>query len=180
MITDEARHVHYGVARAAQVLPRGLAERERSEREDWAFEMSLLLRNRFLAHEFYDEFYAHRMTRRAWDELMLQRDLMGLFRRTMFRRIVPNLKRIGLLSDAHPPALRVARPARVRARAGGQRADGQGAARRRVRRGRPRAARGRPRRPRGEISRWTERRPRARRRTASGCRRSRRCRRRAT
>ena len=43
------------------------------------------------------------MTRCAWDELMLQSDLMGFFRRTMFRRIVPNLKRIGLLSARMRP-----------------------------------------------------------------------------
>ncbi|WP_437589573.1 ferritin-like domain-containing protein [Sorangium sp. So ce1000] len=98
VITDEARHVHYGVLALGRFYREGIDERARREREDWAFELSVLLRNRFLAHEFYDEFYAHRMTRCAWDELMLESDLMGFFRRTMFRRIVPNLKRIGLLS----------------------------------------------------------------------------------
>ena len=72
MITDEARHVHYGVL-ALQEYFRELTERERREREDWAFEVSLLLRNRFLAHEFYEEYYAHAMTRRAqWEQLVLQ------------------------------------------------------------------------------------------------------------
>jgi hypothetical protein len=101
VITDEARHVHYGVLALRQyyVDERG-ADRER---EDWAFEVALMLRNRFLAHEFYEEFWAHAMTRAEWDALVLGSDLMTFFRRTMFRRIVPNLKRIGLLSDRVRP-----------------------------------------------------------------------------
>jgi hypothetical protein len=80
-----------------------LSERERMEREDWAFEMSLLLRNRFLAHEFYDEYYAHLVRRAEWNRMILESPFMDFFRRTMFRRIVPNLKRIGLLSDRIRP-----------------------------------------------------------------------------
>jgi hypothetical protein len=98
VITDEARHVHYGVLAIQEFVEKGISERERSAREDWAFEVALLLRNRFLAHEFYDEYYAHAMSRRAWDELVLRSPMMSLFRKTMFKRIIPNLKRIGLLS----------------------------------------------------------------------------------
>ena len=101
VITDEARHVHYGVLALREFYVNdGGADRER---EDWAFEISLMLRNRFLAHEFYEEFYAHQMSRRAWDELVLGSELMQFFRKTMFRRIIPNLKRIGLLSDRVRP-----------------------------------------------------------------------------
>jgi hypothetical protein len=103
VITDEARHVHYGVLALKEVYSKHLPERERRDREDWAFEMSLLLRNRFLAHEVYDEFYGHAMSRAQWDELLLASELMSLFRKTMFRRIIPNLKRIGLLSDRIRP-----------------------------------------------------------------------------
>jgi hypothetical protein len=102
VITDEARHVHYGVL-ALQEYFAQLSDGERREREDWAFEVSLFLRNRFYAHEFYDEFYAHQMTRRQWEELVLRSDMMSLFRRTMFKRVIPNLKRIGLLSDRIKP-----------------------------------------------------------------------------
>ncbi len=98
VITDEARHVHFGVL-ALEQHARELPERGRREREDWAFEVAILLRNRFLAHEFYDEYYGHAMSRRSWDRVILGSRLMALFRETMFRRIVPNLKRIGLLSD---------------------------------------------------------------------------------
>jgi hypothetical protein len=103
VITDEARHVHYGVLALSDFIEAGLPERARREREDWALEVAVLLRNRFLAHEFYDEYYAHAMSRRTWDRMVLQSPMMALFRKTMFKRIVPNLKRIGLLSDRVRP-----------------------------------------------------------------------------
>jgi len=99
VIRDEARHVHYGVIALEAYYKDGLSDRERREREDWAFEASLMLRNRFLAHELYDEFFAHRMKRSEWDKMVLESEMMAIFRRSMFKRIVPNLKRIGLLSD---------------------------------------------------------------------------------
>jgi hypothetical protein len=102
VITDEARHVHYGVL-ALQEYFAQLTEAERREREDWAFEVSLFMRNRFFAHEFYDEFYGHAMSRAQWDELVLKSQMMRLFRRTMFKRVIPNLKRIGLLSERIRP-----------------------------------------------------------------------------
>ncbi len=98
IIADEARHVHFGVLALTEVVQQ-LSERERREREDWAFEVSLFLRNRFFAHEFYEEHWAHRLPRRAWDALVLESEMMALFRKTMFRRVIPNLKRIGLLSE---------------------------------------------------------------------------------
>ena len=103
VITDEARHVHYGVVALRKHYATALSERERREREDWAFEVAYLLRNRFLAHELYDEFYAHQMTRSQWDELLLSSEMMRVFRRTMFKRIIPNLRSIGLLTQRIRP-----------------------------------------------------------------------------
>jgi hypothetical protein len=102
VITDEARHVHYGVLALQEFLAE-LSEQERREREDWAFEVSLFLRNRFYAHEFYDEYYGDLMSRAQWEKLVLESEMMRLFRRTMFKRVIPNLKRIGLLSDRIRP-----------------------------------------------------------------------------
>jgi len=99
VIGDEARHVHYGVLSLADCYTGELSEKELRERQDWAFEMSLLLRNRFLLQEFYDEYYAHEMSRKAWNRHMMDCSMMTLFRQTMFKRIVPNLKRIHLLPD---------------------------------------------------------------------------------
>jgi len=99
VITDEARHVHYGVLALRKFYATEISERERREREDWAFEVAVLLRNRFLAGEFYEEHWAHAMSRAEWNQLVLDSGMMTIFRRTMFKRIVPNLKGIGLLSD---------------------------------------------------------------------------------
>jgi hypothetical protein len=103
VITDEARHVHYGVIALESYYVDELSPSERREREDWAYEISVLLRNRFLAHEFYDEHYAHAMKRKEWDALVDSTGLMDNFRRSMFKRLIPNLKRIGLLSDRIRP-----------------------------------------------------------------------------
>jgi hypothetical protein len=102
VISDEARHVHYGVLALSEYLKQ-LTERERAEREDWTFEVCLFLRNRFFAHEFYDEYYGHQMSRAAWEKLVLQSEMMSTFRSTMFKRVIPNLRRIGLLSDRIRP-----------------------------------------------------------------------------
>jgi hypothetical protein len=102
VIMDEARHVHYGVV-TLQNYYADLSPRKKREREDWAFEIALLLRNRFLAHEFYEEYYAHLMTRQTWNKIILRSKYMERFRRTMFRRLIPNLKRIHLLSDRMRP-----------------------------------------------------------------------------
>jgi len=103
VITDEARHVHFGVLALRECYTKELSEKEIRERQDWAFEMSLLLRNRFLLHEFYDEFYGHAMSRKAWDAFIMSCPEMSTFRKRLFKRIVPNLKRINLLPDRLRP-----------------------------------------------------------------------------
>ena len=55
VIQDEARHVHYGVLALREHVTKELSESERREREDWAFEVALLMRNRFMAYEIYEE-----------------------------------------------------------------------------------------------------------------------------
>ncbi|MEX1365965.1 MAG: diiron oxygenase [Nannocystaceae bacterium] len=102
VITDEARHVTFGVV-ALRDYYGALPENERRDREDWAYEISVLLRNRFLAHEFYDEYYAHCMSKRQWNAAVLRSGFMGRFRTTLFRRLIPNLKKIHLLSDRVRP-----------------------------------------------------------------------------
>jgi len=98
VIQDEARHVHFGVV-ALEVAYARMPENERRMREDWAYEMCLLLRNRFLAHAYYEQYYAHAMSRRSWDRIVLDSDFLARFRVRTFQRILPNLRRIGLLSD---------------------------------------------------------------------------------
>lgn len=98
VITDEARHVTFGVMALREHYAK-LSDRERNEREDWAYEITVLMRNRFLAHEFYDEYYGHVMSRQRWDRLVLGSEFMRRFRDTLFRRLIPNLRKIHLLSD---------------------------------------------------------------------------------
>ena len=59
--------------------------------------------NRFLAFELYEESFAHRLTRAKWKDFVYRSKGLGTFREVMFRRMVPNLREIGLLSDRVRP-----------------------------------------------------------------------------
>lgn len=98
IIQDEARHVHYGVLALREQIKR-LSDAERREREDWAFEVAILMRNRFLAHEIYYEWFEGQMRLKAWNKVMMTSPGMLKFRSIMFRRLIPNLDYIGLMSD---------------------------------------------------------------------------------
>jgi hypothetical protein len=104
VIQDEARHVHYGVLALREHITKELGESERREREDWAFEVALLMRNRFMAYEVYDEWFAGLLPRAKWRELVTSVPGMREFRQVMFSRLVPNLREIGLLSSRILPA----------------------------------------------------------------------------
>ncbi|TKD12222.1 ferritin-like domain-containing protein [Polyangium fumosum] len=103
IIQDEARHVHYGVCALREHFTKHLTERERQEREDWAFEVALLMRNRFAAYEVYEEWFEGRMTRADWRNVVYRSQGMEEFRTVMFSRLVPNLREIGLLSPRIMP-----------------------------------------------------------------------------
>ena len=57
------------------------------------------MRNRFLAYEVYEEWFEGRLSRENWRQLMLDPPGMKEFRSTMFARLVPNLREVGLLTD---------------------------------------------------------------------------------
>jgi hypothetical protein len=99
IIQDEARHVHYGVLALREHITGHLTPSERNEREDWAFEVALLMRNRFMAYEVYEEWFEGKISRAQWREFVLRAPGMERFRQVMFSRLVPNLREIGLLSD---------------------------------------------------------------------------------
>jgi hypothetical protein len=98
VIQDEARHVHYGVLALREHMTQALSDSERREREDWAFEVALLMRNRFMAYEVFEEWFEGKMSRAQWRELVTHAPGMQLFRQVMFSRLVPNLREIGLMS----------------------------------------------------------------------------------
>ncbi len=103
VIQDEARHVHYGVLALREHIAKELSESERREREDWAFEVALLMRNRFMAFEVYEEWFEGTISRDEWKRFVNEVPGMKLFRQVMFSRLVPNLKEIGLLSPRIMP-----------------------------------------------------------------------------
>jgi hypothetical protein len=103
VIQDEARHVHYGVLALREQYTKELGERERQEREDWAFEVALLMRNRFMAYEVFEEWFEGRVSRAKWREFALASPGLHQFRQVMFSRLVPNLREIGLLTPRVMP-----------------------------------------------------------------------------
>jgi hypothetical protein len=98
VIQDEARHVHYGVLALREHITKHLSDAERHEREDWAFEVALLMRNRFLGYEVYEEWFEGRLPRAKWREFVFRSPAMRTFIHVMFNRLVPNLREIGLMS----------------------------------------------------------------------------------
>ncbi|MBK7399936.1 MAG: ferritin-like domain-containing protein [Myxococcales bacterium] len=103
VIQDEARHVHYGVCALREHFHHHITEREREEREDWAFEVALLMRNRFMAYEVYEEWFEGLISREQWRTFVEQSPGMQQFRTVMFSRLVPNLREIGLLTKRIMP-----------------------------------------------------------------------------
>ena len=104
VIQDEARHVHYGVLALREHINYNLPKNEREEREDWAYEVALLMRNRFMAYEVYEEWFdGTSVTRDQWRQLIMNSPGMQRFRQVMFTRLVPNIRDIGLLSERIRP-----------------------------------------------------------------------------
>jgi hypothetical protein len=103
VMRDEVRHVHFGVLALREQIA-GLTEGQRREREDWALEVAILLKNRFLAYEVYDEWFAGtRVSRKQWRTFVNEAPGMRRFRHIMFHRLVPNLREIGLLTPRVRP-----------------------------------------------------------------------------
>lgn len=93
IMQDESRHVAFGVLALQDVLA-DLNEAERREREDFILECSHLLKERFLGDEIWERLdLPMAECRRLADESMM----MQMFRKLLFSKIVPNVKRLGLL-----------------------------------------------------------------------------------
>ena len=56
------------------------------------------MRNRWLAYEVYDEWFAGILPRDRWRTFITQAPGAAEFRALMFSRLVPNLREIGLLT----------------------------------------------------------------------------------
>jgi hypothetical protein len=95
VMRDEARHVAFGVMSLKDFYLTQLNEKERREREEFTYEACRLMRDRFLAQEVWENM---QMPVAECIELTLHSPSMVEFRRLLFMRIVPNIKRLGLLS----------------------------------------------------------------------------------
>src|SRR5262249_1819556 len=68
---------------------------ELREREDFVIEASVLMRDRLLMEEVWEPLGLPRQAMTAWS---LQTPFMAGFRQILFSKIVPNLRRLGLLT----------------------------------------------------------------------------------
>jgi hypothetical protein len=95
VMQDEARHVAFGVLSLRDYY-RDFPEREVREREDFVYEAAVLMRDRFLFQEVWDKLG---LPVEECCRIALDNQFQRLFRQMLFSKIVPAIKKIGLLSD---------------------------------------------------------------------------------
>ncbi len=95
VMMDEARHVAYGVLSLTDVYD-NMNERDVAEREDFVYEAAVLMRDRFLFEEVWEKLG---LPVEKCKEIALNNTGQVMFRQLLFSKIVPCVKRIGLLSD---------------------------------------------------------------------------------
>jgi hypothetical protein len=93
VMSDEARHVAFGVLTLREVYA-DMTAAEIKERQEFAFEAAILMRNRFLYQEVWE-----RMGIATADVLpgLAQDPVRRDFQQMLFSKIVPNCKKLGLL-----------------------------------------------------------------------------------
>jgi len=93
VMADEARHVAFGVL-SLQEACKDLTAREIRERQEFCYEAAVKMRDRFLGQEVWER---AGLPVRECCEVMLTSPLQREFRKVLFSKIVPNLKKLGLL-----------------------------------------------------------------------------------
>jgi hypothetical protein len=91
---DEARHVAFGIASLRDVYT-DMPAAERRDREEFVCEAAELMRDRFLQTEVWDRLG---LDVEACETYMRDSDAQVFFRAQLFGKVVPNVKRIGLLT----------------------------------------------------------------------------------
>ena len=95
IMADESRHVAFGVLSLQKMYNGGLSSQEMREREDFVIESVQLLRDRLMMKLVFERMgYDVPL----WLDWMRNTDFNKGFRQMMFSKIVPNLKRLGLLT----------------------------------------------------------------------------------
>ncbi|MGH9031839.1 MAG: ferritin-like domain-containing protein [Acidimicrobiia bacterium] len=95
VMADEARHVAFGVL-SLQEYYAGLDGKELRERQEFAFEAAVRMRDRLMMHAVWEKMGVDRKT---VTEFLLGLRRMGNnpFQAALFSKIVPNCKKLGLL-----------------------------------------------------------------------------------
>jgi hypothetical protein len=94
VMRDEARHVAFGVL-SLKGYYHATPAAELAEREDFVIEACFLMRDRLVGEEIAD---AVGFDRAEVREIILESPIMQMFRQALFARVVPNIKRLGLLT----------------------------------------------------------------------------------
>ena len=95
IMADESRHVAFGVLSLEDLYTKELTPAEIREREDFVIEATYLMRDRLLMHDVFERM---NFDVKTWVEWSLQTPFMQGFRQMLFSKIVPNLRRLGLLT----------------------------------------------------------------------------------
>jgi hypothetical protein len=94
VLADEARHVAFGVI-SLQDYYKDLSQQDIDEREDFIFEAICILKDRFLFKEVWE--HANLDVAKCL-EVCANNKMQRLYRSTLFNKILPELKQIGLMS----------------------------------------------------------------------------------
>jgi hypothetical protein len=94
VMSDEARHVAFGVLSLKEYYGE-LTDAELRERQEFAFEAAVRMRDRFLQQEVWDRMG---VDKKKVMKLMLEiPPEQQVFQQMLFSKIVPNCKKLGLL-----------------------------------------------------------------------------------
>ena len=96
VMSDEARHVAFGVL-SLQEYYQQLSAAEIRERQEFAFEAAVRMRDRFLQQEVWDRMGVNP---KEIVPLLMQVEDRQVFQSLLFSKIVPNCKKLGLLDAA--------------------------------------------------------------------------------
>jgi hypothetical protein len=97
VMSDEARHVAFGVLSLKEYYAE-LNAAEIRERQEFAFEAAVRMRDRFLQQEVWERLG---VDVKEAIKVMLQAPDRQIFQTMLFSKIVPNCKKLGLLDAAH-------------------------------------------------------------------------------
>ena len=93
VMADEARHVAFGVLSLKEAYTQ-LSAAEIRERQEFCYDAALRMRDRFISQEVWE---AMDLPVKECSEIMLHNGMQIEFRKVLFSKIVPNLKKLGLL-----------------------------------------------------------------------------------